>query len=85
MLAIPTQQLRAILNSGAIIECPVTSTDIATVEKIFEPGAEVQNKVLHMHTDITYIYTLPFLLGGIHAHKSNCHDYAGRIQSQGEC
>ena len=36
---VPAPELRKILNSGAVIECPVTSVDVSTAEKIY--GAAV--------------------------------------------
>jgi hypothetical protein len=34
----PAQRLRAILNAGAVIECPVTSRDVAVAESIYGPS-----------------------------------------------
>ena len=81
----PPQALRMMLNAGGIIECPVTSKDVAVAERIYgpsvpalkgrttrkkpmdgrtiEPGAELEDKTVHMHADIMFICEQPFLLG----------------------
>ena len=82
---VPAAELRKILNSGAVIECPVTSVDVSKAEKIYgaavpglkgrtvrrtpmdgrtiEPASEAVDKVLHMHMDVMYVNSHPFLLG----------------------
>ena len=82
---VPPAELRKILNSGAIIECPITSADVQKAEKIYgaavpglkgrtvrrtpldrrniEPAGAAADMALHMHMDVMYVNTHPFLLG----------------------
>ena len=65
------------LNQGALIECPMTSDDIVTADKIYcqfvpelrgldtisvEPSSPRNQMRLNMYTDIMFVNSKPFLL-----------------------